>query len=326
MEFEYPERHPFGLGIPASEFATRLSRFQRELQKTGEPAAEVWGSGSEPGDIAYLSNHFPPTGEVAWLHVPAKGAAVLYADSYRPDLVMVDDVRPLVQRPNPSPAGDTPNHLARMREVKSPAELALLESAATVAAIGIEAGLASVIAGATERHVAAAAIAAAISAGADECRCAVRSGRWAGACRPWPDASDEQLRTGEPVVLEMRGSCQGYRFLEARTVRIGDAAPVPELNLALRQILLEIRPEMTFTEAWEGAGRRSAEFGGTVPDVLASGIGLTQVEPPRVYPGVTGRIRSGQVVVLNVAGSGGVLRRMVAISDSGAVALGRLAT
>ena len=42
MEFDYPERHPFGLGIPAPEFAGRLSRFERELRKTGELAADVW--------------------------------------------------------------------------------------------------------------------------------------------------------------------------------------------------------------------------------------------------------------------------------------------
>jgi Xaa-Pro dipeptidase len=211
-----------------------------------------------------------------------------------------------------------------MRQIKSPAELALLSGAATIGAVGLEAGLASVIAGATERHVAAAAIVAAISAGADECRCAVRSGRSAGPVRRWPDASDEQLRTGEPVVIEIRGACQGYRFQEARAIRVGDATPLPELELALRDVLAELKAGTSFKTAWDQAARRMAEHGCSAPADLAWGIGLSEGELPFVNRREEGRLLRGQVVVLNVAKESGLLRRMVSIGASGARVIGQL--
>jgi hypothetical protein len=324
VEFEYPERHPFGLGVPAGEFTARLRRLQAYLKEMGIAEADVWGSASQPGDIAYLSNHFPPPGEVAWLQVPVDGEPVLYADTHRPDLVMVGTVRPLSER-RPSSGAAVPGELATMRQIKSPAELALLAGAATTAAVGLEAGLATVIAGATERHVAAAAIAAAISAGADECRCAVRSGRWTGPARRWPDASDEQLRTGEPVVIEIRGACQGYRFQEARTIRVGDAEPLPELELALQDVLAKLQAGTTFKTARDQAARRMAEHGCSAPTDLAWGIGLSEGELPFVNVHEDGRLLDGQVVVLNVTAESGLLRRMVAIGESGAQVIGQLA-
>jgi Xaa-Pro aminopeptidase len=313
VEFEYPERHRFGLGVPAEEFTARLRQLQAYLKEIGIAEADVWGSSSEPGDIAYLSNHFPPPGEAAWLQVPAEGDAVLYADTHRPDLVMVGTVRPLSEKP-PSSGAAVPGELAAMRQIKSPAELALLAGAATIAAVGLEAGLATVIAGATERHVAAAAIAAAISAGADECRCAVRSGPWAGLAR-----------TGEPVVIEIRGACQGYRVQEARTIKVGDAAPVHELELALQRMLAQLKAGTSFKTAWDHAARRMAEHGCSAPADLAWGIGLSEGELPFVNVHQEGRLLDGQVVVLNVTAESGLLRRMVAIGNSGAQVIGQLA-
>lgn len=320
MEFDYPERHPFGLGIPTEEFAARRLRLQAYLGATGAPGASVWGSSSEPADLAYLANHFPPPGESAWLHVPNEGEAVLYADRHRPDLVMVDSVRPLAQRPRAFGIA-VPGELAAMREIKSAAELALLADAATVAAIGLEAGLATVLPGATERHVAAAAVAAALGAGADECRCSVLAGRWAGPLSRWPDASDEPLVSAEPVVIELWGARQGYRFREAVTIRVGERAPLAELDRALAEILPQLRPGTSFRTACAMAARALAEESGPAGG-LGWGIGLGPAELPFVSRRAKGRLLKDQVLVVNLALEAGALRRVVAIGPTGGRQLG----
>jgi Xaa-Pro dipeptidase len=107
-----------------------------------------------------------------------------------------------------------PRIVAGMRIIKSDAEIALMRRAALCAdsalttAVGVING-----GGATEREVCAAAIAAAMRAGADFVRYfRVHSGPWSAAGSRWPQAMDRTIEPGEIVALDAIGAYQGYQL------------------------------------------------------------------------------------------------------------------
>ena len=94
--------------IAADEIRLRQSRARALAAKAGYDALFVVGRSfyDRPGDLAYLTNHFPPfpttvfsegnrgMGHAVFL-LPVEGEPVLLTDArkHRPDLVAVDDVR-----------------------------------------------------------------------------------------------------------------------------------------------------------------------------------------------------------------------------------------
>jgi hypothetical protein len=225
MEFDYPERHGFGLGVPAAVFRERQARLRAFVRGAGLEAAVVAGSWWRYGAVAWLANHVPAAGETALLRVAADGPAILYADACRQDLVVVDGVRPRADGPAHAETPGVAGWLSAQRAVKEDAEIDLLDEAETVASLGAEAAVSLTLPEATERHVAAAGMSAALRAGADGCRCLVRSGPLTAEAARWPDAGDRVLQPGEPVLIDLRGACQGYRFRLVHTVAVGGAPP-----------------------------------------------------------------------------------------------------
>ena len=96
-------------GITREEIRSRQERARELAERAGYDALLVVGRSfyDRPGDLAYLTNHFPPFpstvfSEVnrgmghAFFFLPVAGAPVLLTDprKHRPDLVAVEDVRP----------------------------------------------------------------------------------------------------------------------------------------------------------------------------------------------------------------------------------------
>jgi Xaa-Pro aminopeptidase len=136
MEFDYPERHGFGLGVPAAVFRERQERLRAFLRGEGLEAAVVAGSWAGYGSVAWLANHVPAAGQVAVLRVAANGPSILYAAACRPDLVVAEAVRPLTEGPDPAEMARVQRWLTAQRAVKEDAEIDLLDEAATVASLG----------------------------------------------------------------------------------------------------------------------------------------------------------------------------------------------
>lgn len=213
------------------------------------------------------------------------------------------------------PAEETVNGL---RQVKSPAEQALLRQAAAVAAAGLAAALAAVKPGASERDVCAAGTGAALRAGADFVRyLRVHSGPWATWTSRWPQATDRVLGPGEMVTLDLIGACQGYQFDVLRTTVVEPISPeqrrLLEAGLQATTAAVEAaRPgvpaERLVTVAHETIA--AAGFGEYARPFAGHAIGLETVEEPYLLPGVTTPLLPGMALCvepgIHVPGVGGV--------------------
>lgn len=205
-----------------------------------------------------------------------------------------------------------------LRQVKSPAEQALLREAAAVATAGLAAATLRVVPGATEREVCAAGTAAALLAGADFVRyLRVHSGPWATWSSRWPQATDRALGPGDVVTLDIIGARQGYQFDVLRTTVVG--APSPEqrrlLEAGLRATAAAVEAaqpgvpaERLLTVAHEviaadGFREYARPFAGHA-------IGLETVEEPYLVPGVSTPLAPGMALCVEpgiaVPGLGGV--------------------
>lgn len=334
MAFVYPDRLPFGRAVPPSVFEERRRALAARLVRAGFASALVTGRYDEYGDLAYLTNHVPPYGETAHLLLLHDARATLFARSWREDLVCVDQVEsPAALTPGPEPRAhlglDRVRDHARLladRSVKHPAEVELLREAAAVSAIGLEAALATVLPEATEKHVAAAAVAAALRAGADECRCRVRLDRHPGP-DGWPDATDRLLAPMRPVAIELTGAHQGYRFRTARTVVVG-RAPGEEVLARFTVCAESMRAALLPGVDAELARRRLLELvvaaGLEADPDFGGGIGLDIVEPPLLQPGTSDRLELGQTVCLRLCAGSMVHADMVLIQAAGAQRLSTL--
>lgn len=205
-----------------------------------------------------------------------------------------------------------------LRQVKSPAEQALLREAAGVATAGLAAATGRVVPGATEREVCAAGTAAALLAGADFVRyLRVHSGPWATWGSRWPQATDRALGPGDVVTLDIIGARQGYQFDVLRTTVVGTPSPEQQrlLEAGLRATAAAVeaaRPGIAAERllavaheaiAAEGFGEYARPFAGHA-------IGLETVEEPYLVPGVSTPLVPGMALCVEpgiaVPGLGGV--------------------
>jgi Xaa-Pro aminopeptidase len=334
-----PEETP----VAIAEVRGRQVRARALAETAGYDALLVVGRSfyDRPGDLAYLTNHFPPFPTAvfsetnrglghAFFLLPVDRDPVLLTDprKHRPDLVAVADVRGAadlgravvdllrelgLERARVGLAGDdllpaafdrqiaaelpslrlepAPAIVASLRRIKSPAELALMRRAAHCADAALTVAVELIRAGdVTEREVCAAAIAAAMRAGADFVRYVrVHSGPWSAYGSRWPQAMDRPIARGEIVALDAIGAYLGYQFDVNRTTVCG--APDAE-----RLRLLETVLEAT-NRAVEAclAGRRVGEiaeaatavvarspFANALGPMMGHGIGLETVELPYV--------------------------------------------
>lgn len=296
------------------------------------------------------------------LVLPAAGREpVLFADFWRADLVAVKDVRRASDLPrglaealretglDRAPVGMAGEDLwplayhrilqelapalevvpaddlvEDLRRTKSEAEVACLRRAAQTATAGLRAALAAVRAGATERDVCAAGIAAAMADGADFVRyLRVHSGPWTEGSARWPQATGRAIAPGEPVWLDVIGARAGYQFDVLRTTVVRpEAGPgtagadrVRAMLDACASIvdvaLARVRAGVTVAELLDAA-RAAAERAGyaeALSPFLGHGIGLETMERPFLMPGVEATLEPGMVLcvepALRIPGVGG---------------------
>ena len=349
-------------GITKEEVRERQKRARAAAERAGHDAILVAGRSfyDRPGDLAYLTNHFPPFPSTVFSDVnkgmghahfllPVHGSPTLLTDArrHRPDLVAVDDVRPAsdlgaatidllrekgYERGRVGLVGDDilpaafdrafaaalpelrlePERriVAELRQIKSPAEQALLRRAAlcshealTTAVDLIRRG------GVTEREVCAAAIGAAMRSGADFVRYfRVHSGPWSSYGSRWPQAMDRQINRGEVVALDAIGAYQGYQFDVNRTTVCGppDAERLRMLETVLEatgravEVCIAGARVADLAAAAVAVAERSP-FANAMGAMMGHGIGLETVELPYVQrddptelkPGMTFCIEPG---------------------------------
>ena len=220
--------------------------------------------------------------------------------------------------------------VAQQRLVKSPAEQVLLRRAAEIAELGLEAALATIRPGVTERQVCAAGTAAALAAGADFVRyLRVHAGPWSAWPSRWPQATGRALDAGDVVTLDIIGAYQGYGFDVLRTTVCGK--PSPETRQLLETALLATEGAVdaaragATAEAVHLAGCRilsEAGFGDNLPSFSGHGIGLETVEAPQLRPGAVTRLEAGMVLCIEpglfLRGRGGAcVEQEVIVAGSG---------
>jgi Xaa-Pro aminopeptidase len=345
--------------ITRDEIIARQQKARSLAEAAGYDALLVVGRSfyDRPGDIAYLTNHFPPFPSTvfsemnkgfghAFFFLPVAGDPVLITDGrkHRADLVPVEDVRPAtdlgaavvevlrereLERGRIGLVGDDilpaafdryfaaelpglklesePHIVAGMRVIKSAAEIALMRRAALCA----DAALTSAVGvinggGATEREVCAAAIAAAMRAGADFVRYfRVHSGPWSAAGSRWPQAMDRTIEPGEVVALDAIGAYQGYQFDVNRTTVAGH--PDAEQRDLLETVLeaTERAVEVciagtTVSEVAQAATKSVAgsRYAANLGLMMGHGIGLETVELPYVQVDDHAELKPGMVMCI----------------------------
>jgi Xaa-Pro aminopeptidase len=183
--------------------------------------------------------------------------------------------------------------VARMRAVKSPAEVEAIRAAARVADAGLRAVREALRPGATERAICAAGQAAALAAGADFVRyLRVHSGPWAFGGARWPQAMDRVLQPGDYVSVDIIGAADGYGFDVLRCFVAGEpSAAQRRLTEAAGEVTAAVaaacRPGATVADL-RAAARARAEalgYGDALGDFLGHGIGMETMEWPLLAPG-----------------------------------------
>ena len=182
--------------------------------------------------------------------------------------------------------------VARMRSIKSPAEVEAIRAAARIADAGLAAVRQAVRPGVTERAVCAAGQGAALAAGADFVRyLRVHSGPWAYGGARWPQAMDRVLEAGDYVSVDIIGARDGYGFDVLRCFVAGPAAAAQRrLTEAAGQVTAAVaaacRPGATPADLRAAARARASAlgYGDALGDFLGHGIGMETMEWPLLEP------------------------------------------
>jgi len=343
--------------IDRAEIEERQSRARELAERAGYDALLVIGRSfyDRPGDLAYLTNHFPPFPTTVFteahrglghgiLILPVRGEPVLITDprKHRADLVAIDDVRATsdlmalaiaVLRDKDLASGSIgvvgddilpapmdrdlrreltqatitpePDLLARMREIKSPAEQDAMRGAAAIADVALTAAIASVRrAGSTEREACAEGSMAAMAAGADFVRyLRVHSGPWAASSSRWPQATDRQIQRGDLIVLDAIGAVEGYQFDVNRSLPCGptDAERLQLLETVLEASLAAVGACVAGNRVGDvvTAARTvidKSPFANAFGGMMGHGIGLETVETPLLTATNETELKPGMVL------------------------------
>ena len=196
--------------------------------------------------------------------------------------------------------------IAGMRTIKSAAEMEAMRRAAQVADAALEAALAQVQPGASERHICGAGIAAAMEAGADFVRyLRVHTGAWSAWSSRWPPATERVVADGDLVTLDVIGARDAYQFDVLRSTVAGQPSDEQQQMLdaalaATEAAVAAVRPGAACAEvvrvAQESIDR--AGFGQHAARFIGHGIGLETMEEPYLLPGAAGELREGMVLCI----------------------------
>lgn len=176
--------------------------------------------------------------------------------------------------------------IAALRRVKDPAEVELLQRSAQVADRALERALAALRPGLSEREVARLVADAFAAEGAEAVKFAlVASGP--NSAHPHHQSGTRVLQPGEPVLLDVGGSLEGYQSDITRMAFLGE--PTDEyrrvhavVEEAVQAALAVIRPGVPAREV-DAAARGVIERAGYGPHFthrVGHGIGLSGHEPP----------------------------------------------
>lgn len=145
-----------------------------------------------------------------------------------------------------------------LRRIKSPSELAMIETAAKYTEAGMQGGLGAIHAGATENTVVAAMLAASIAAGSEYLGMEplVSSGPRSGI--PHATWRRRRIENGDPIFLEMASSHNRYHAALLRTAWVGKPPQAAVDMMAVCREALEaalgtMRPGVTFEAVHDAA-------------------------------------------------------------------------
>jgi Xaa-Pro dipeptidase len=191
--------------------------------------------------------------------------------------------------------------LARLRRVKSDAELAVIRQAVAVGDRVVGALLQAAVPGASEAEVAAAGYREAILGGAAVLDLPAASGPYAGefAHGTLPSWTGRELQAGDLYHSDAYGSLQGYFFDFGRTTVVGGEPTAEQERLidgaiaAVDAAIDGLVPGSTFGDAYERAAQSIAGTGLELGfPSFGHGIGLT-FESPWITPANPERVRTG---------------------------------
>lgn len=200
--------------------------------------------------------------------------------------------------------------LVEARSIKSRSELEMMRRSYQLADKGLDAGIAVVKEGVTEREIAAEAEHAIMSAGGED------------HCVPWPSQliasgpntglalnrpSNRRVKKGEHVLLSVGALYEGYNSAVARPLFVGKASRefegvIKVVEKAMMATVKAIKPGARGEV--DRAGRKILEETGYVkynPYGLAHSIGLVEAEPPFFGPGVEATVKPNMVISVDVA-------------------------
>lgn len=223
-----------------------------------------------------------------------------------------------------------PGILEDMRELKDGAELRAIAAAARMMSDILEAVVAELKPGLTEKQAAWRIEDLAREAGADGLSFPPIVASGPNGALPHAVPTDRRLRPGEPVVLDVGVRVKGYCSDMTRTVFLGEPAPrFRKIYLVVREAQLaalnEIRAGVASThpDAVARTVIADAGYGEYFGHALGHGVGLATHERPRLGPLRPTTLKPGMVVTVEpgiyLPGKGGVrLEEMVVVKNGGA--------
>jgi Xaa-Pro aminopeptidase len=338
------------IGISRDEYRARLERVREAMAAAGLDALVAYANRTHPGHVRYLSGYESRLGihdSAACLVTPRRCALLTNASFDRPqtltwleEVVVTSDyaagiagllparVRSLGVagfKALPAPVylglreripgaavGDASDLLLALRQLKSPAEVALLRECARITDAGGRAFLEWARPGVTEREVLVQVEAALKRAGSDDVSFSTQVCSGPRTAQGVAFATDTGLAEGVPAQLDCGATWHGYRGDLSRLVFLGrPAGRMAELMAATAEIydrcLELLRPGVCCAEVArltvrlaEGHGLGDCLYRSPnhAPGFVGHGLGCSYTEPPEIHPGCETVLRENMVVVL----------------------------
>jgi Xaa-Pro aminopeptidase len=207
---------------------------------------------------------------------------------------------------------DASEVLLTLRQIKSPAEVALLRECARITDAGGKAFLEGVKPGVTEREVLVQVEAALKRAGSDEVSFATQVSSGVRTEQVVAFATDAVLTEGMLVQLDCGASYHGYRGDLSRVLFLGrpegKVRDLLEVTAEIYDRCLEhLRPGVPIADVAQLALRIAGERGlaerlyrspNHEPGFVGHSIGCSYNEPPEIHPQTEGELRENMVIIL----------------------------